>query len=92
MGKNLLRDQKSCVIINGSTTTKYFSLEGGAYQGDLFSAFLFGSALEVLFILIKSKPEIEGMTIFAYGAHTTFSLKDIISIKHIVDAFCTFPD
>ena len=49
MGKNLLRDQKSCVIINGSTTTKYFSLEGGAYQGDLFSAFLFGSALEVIY-------------------------------------------
>ena len=49
MGKNLLRDQKSCVIIDGSTTTKYFSLEGSAYQGDLFSAFLFGSALEVIY-------------------------------------------
>ena len=38
--KILLRDQESCVI-NGGTTTKYFSLERGVRQGDLISAFLF---------------------------------------------------
>ena len=64
--KILLRDQESCVI-NGGTTTKYFSLGRGARQGDPISAFLFILALEILFILIKSKPEIEGMTVFDYN-------------------------
>ena len=36
--KILLRDQESCVI-NGGTTTKYFSLGRGARQGDPISAF-----------------------------------------------------
>ena len=58
---------------------------------------LFVLALEVLFILIKFKPKIEGKTIFdynylysAYADDTTFFLKDIISIKHIVDTFDFF--
>ena len=62
------------------------------------SAFLFILALEILFILIKSKPEIKGMTIFnynylysAYADDTTFFLKDIISVKHMVDIFHFFP-
>ena len=62
-----------------------------------FQIFLFILALEILFILIKSKPEIEGMTIFAYNYlysayadDTTFFLKDIISVKHIVDTFHFF--
>ena len=94
--KILLRDQESCVI-NGGTTTKYFSLRRDAHQGDPISAFLFVLALEVLFILIKSKSEIEGMTIFdynylysAYADDTTFFLKDITSIKHVVDTFGFF--
>ena len=64
----------------------------GARKGNPIPAFLFILALEILFILIKSKPEIEGMTIFdynylysAYADDTTFFLKDIISVKHMVD-------
>ena len=88
-----LRDQESCVI-NGDTTTKYFSLGRGAGQSNPVSAFLFILTLEMLFILIKSKPEIEGLTIFecnsAYADDTTFLLQDIISIKHLVDTFSFF--
>ena len=94
--KILLRDQESCVI-NGGTTTKYFSLGRGARQGDPISAFLFISALEILFILIKSNHEIEGMTIFdynclysAYVDDTICFLKYIISVKDMVDTFLFF--
>ena len=70
--KILLRDQESCVI-NGGTTTKYFSLGRGACQDDPISAFLFIVVLEISFILIKSKLEIEGMTTFDYNdLYSTF--------------------
>ena len=87
--KSLLRDQESCVINDGATT-KYFSLVRRARQRDQISAFLFLLALEILFILVKLKPEIEGMTIFdynhlysVYADDTTFFSKDISSIKHM---------
>ena len=58
---------------------------------------MFVLALEFLFILIKSKPEIEGMAIFdcsslysAYADDTTFFLKYIISIENMVDTFDFF--
>ena len=93
--KILLRDQESSVF-NGGTTTKYFSHGRGACQGDPISAFLFVLALEI-FIHIKLKPEIEGMTIFdynylysAYAGDTTIFLKDIISVKHMVYTFHFF--
>ena len=51
----------------------------------------------ILFIPIKSKPEIEGITIFdynylysAYADDATFFLKDIISVKHVVDTLHFF--
>ena len=96
--KILLNDQESCVI-NGGKTTKYFMLGRGARQGDPISAFLFILALEILFLLIKTKPKIAGLTIFdhsylysAYADNTTFFLKDTISIKNMVDTFDLFSD
>ena len=65
----------------------------------IISVFFFILPLEILFILIKSKPEIEEMTYFdynylysAYADDTIFFLKDIISVKHMVDTsfFRTF--
>ena len=103
--KIVLRNQESCVL-NGSTTTNHFLLGRGARQGNPISAYLFVLALEILFQLIKSKPEIKGLTIFdhcylysAYADDTTFfSIKDLytlynlykISIKHMVDVFYLF--
>ena len=88
--KILLNDQESCVI-NGGKTTKYFMLARGARQGYPISA------LEILFLLVKTKPEIAGLTIFdhcylysAYADDTTFFLKDTISIKNMVDTFHFF--
>ena len=96
--KTLLNDQESYVI-NGGKTAKYFMLSRGARQGDPTSAFLFILALEILFLLIKRKPKIAGLTIFdhsylysAYADNTTFSLKDTISIKNMVDTFHLFSD
>ena len=99
MSKNFNKFNKrsELCVINGVTTTKYFSLGRGAGQGDPTPAFLFVLALKILFIFIKSNPEIEGMTIFnynylysAYADDTTFFLKDIISVKHMVDIFLFF--
>ena len=94
--KILLRNQESCVL-NGGTTTKYFLLGRHTRQGDPISAYLFVLALEILFQLIKSKPEIKGLAIFdhcylysAYADDTTFFLQDTISIKHMVDVFLSF--
>ena len=58
-------------MLLGGTTTKYFSPGTGTRQGDAISAFLFILVLEILFLFIKSKPEIERLRIFNY---TTFTL------------------
>ena len=54
-------------------------------------------ALEILFLLIKTKPDIAGLKIFdpcylysAYADDTTFLLMDTISIKNMVDALHFF--
>ena len=64
--KILLRDKESCVI-NGDTTTKYDSLGKSVRQGNPISSFLLILALEILFLLIKTKPEFKAMTIFDYS-------------------------
>ena len=94
--KILLRNKEPCVL-NGGTTTKYFLRERGAGQGNPISAYLFVFALEILFQLIKSKPEIKGLAIsdhcYLYSPNaddTTFFLQDVFSIKHMVDVFCLF--
>ena len=94
--KILLRNLESCVL-NGGTTTKYFLLGRGARHGNPISVYLFVLVLEILFQLIKSKPEMKGLTIFdhcyfysAYAGDTTFFLQDTISIKHMVDVFYLF--
>ena len=86
-------------VINGDKTTKHLMLGRGAHQGDPISAFLLILALEILFLLIKTKPEIAGLTIFdhcylysAYTDDTTFFLKDTISIKNMVDTFHLFSE
>ena len=78
--KILLKNQESCVL-NSGTTTKYFLLGMGARQGDSISAYLSTLTLEILFHLIRSKPEIKGLAVFdhcylcsAYADDTTFFL------------------
>ena len=99
-GQNFIRcietitnSQESCVI-NGGNTTQYFNLERGAGQGDPVSAYLFIIALEILFILIKSNNDIQGLEIFnhiflysAYADDTTFFLKNNESIRELINVF-----
>ena len=91
--KILLKDQEFCVI-NCGKTTKFFLLGRSARQGGKPSAFLFILVLEILFLLIKTKPEIRGLAISdhsylysTYADDTTFFLKDTISVKNMVDTF-----
>ena len=67
MGKDFTERQGVSCFIKGGTTTKYFSLEKSARQGNPISALLLVLALEILFVLIKSKPKIEGLAIFNYN-------------------------
>ena len=92
----LLNSQQSCVI-NEDNTTLYFNLEKGACQGDPVSAYLFILTLEVLFVLIKSNENITGTEIFkhvflytAYADDSTFFLRDIPSVKELVNSFNQF--
>ena len=91
-----MKNKESCVI-NGGTTTKYFKLNRGGRQGDPISAYLFILALEILFLLIKENSRIKGLTIFdhcylysTYADDKTFFLKDINSIKEMVNSFHIF--
>ena len=94
--KMLLIYQESC-IINGSRTTSYFKLEKGARQGSPISAYLFIIALEIIFAMIKSNPNIKVLKNFnhnnlytAYADDTTF-LNDQKSVKELMKTFKLFP-
>ena len=91
-----LISQQSCVI-NGGCTTPYFNLENGARLGDPVSVYLFILALEVLFVFIKSNENIKGIEIFkyvfldtAYADDSTFFLRDILSVKELINSFNRF--
>ena len=94
--KLLLNSQQSC-IINGGNITPYFHLEKGARQDDPVSAYLFILALEVLFVFIKSNENIKGIEIFeniflytAYTDDSTFFLRNIPSVKELINSFNQF--
>ena len=94
--KILINKQESCVI-NGGRTTRYFNLERGTRQGDPISAYLFILVLEILFLLIKSSNDINGVKLLqheylytAYADDTTFFLKDEISIKNVFSLIDNF--
>ena len=87
------------VMCHVSTTT-YFKRNRGARQGDSISAFVFILTLEILFLLIKENPRINGSNIFnhcyiysAYADDTSFFLnflKDVNSKKEMVNSFHIF--
>ena len=92
----LLTNQQSCVI-NGVSTTSCFKLEKGARQGDPISAYLFIIALEIIFAMIKSNPNIKDLNIFnhnylytAYANGTTFFLNDQKSVRELIETFKLF--
>ena len=64
--KILLTIKESCVINSGSTTS-YFKLEKGASQVVPISAYLFTTALEIIFAMVKSNPNIKGLNIFNHS-------------------------
>ena len=83
----ILKNQESFVI-NGQTTTKYFKLNRRARQGDPISAYL---------IILTKNPRIKCLYIFdhcylysAYADGSTFFIKDINSIKKMVNSFHIF--
>ena len=85
---------KSCFILNGVFTIKYFNLEKGAFQGDPVSAYLFILALEIIFLLIKNDSSTKGIKTFdyvflyrAYADDSTFFLKNLASVKKLLDIF-----
>ena len=89
----VLKNQESCVI-KGGITIRYFELNGGARQEDPIVDFLFILEVEILFLLIKKYPRINGLNIFNHcylysgcAVDTTFFLKGTNSIKEQVTNF-----
>lgn len=85
-----MKDSESCVI-DGGHTTKYYSLQRRAWQGNPISAYLFIIALDILFALIFAKKDVPGLNIFdheflytAYADDTTFFVKDLNSAKEVL--------
>ena len=93
----MLHNSQQFFIINEGNATPYFNLEKGTHQSDPVSAYLFILALEVLFVFIKSNKNIKGIEIFkyvflctTYADGSTFFLKDILSVKELINSFNQF--
>ena len=89
----LLQNQESCVI-NGGTTTRYFSLKRSTRQGDPISAYLFILVLEIIFIFIKESENVQGLTVLnnqflctAYADDTTFFRSIKNSVAEVIQIF-----
>ena len=81
----LLKDQESC-LLNGGKTSRYYNLERNTQQGSPISACVIIIVLEIVFTLIKTNSNIEGLNIFnhnslytAYTNDTTFVMTNINS-------------
>ena len=74
--KLLLTNQESCVL-NGGSTTPYFKLENVARRGGPISAYLFIIALEIIFGMIKSNPNIKGLNITTYILRTQMTQRSL---------------
>ena len=96
MDLNTIEKNESCVS-NGGRTTKYFSLNRGARQGDPIAAYFFIIVLEIFFIMVRSKDSIKKLQILdfefilsAYADDTTFFIADISSVTIILSTFKDF--
>lgn len=94
--KILLNKNESC-IVNGGTTSQYFSLERGARQGDPIAAYLFVIAIEIFFIMARENNDVKNLKIFdhsfllsAYADDTTFFVEDIESVQMLFEIFDYF--
>ena len=94
--KIILNNSESCVI-NGGKSSQYFKLKRGARQGDPIAAYLFIIALEIFFICVRSRQDIQKIKVFgteflltAYADDTTFFVSDLASAKKIFDTFEMF--
>ena len=92
----LLNKNESCVT-NGGHTTKYFSLNRGARQGDPIAAYLFILVLEIFFIMLRSNDQVKKLCVLnfnffltAYADDTTFFVADINSVIIIFSTFDQF--
>ena len=63
---HILIENSESYVINGGKTTTYFKLERGTRQGDPFSAYLLILALEVVFSLTETNPDIKGLQFFSH--------------------------
>ena len=95
-GQILIQNQEFFVI-NGGTAADYFKLARGTRQGNLISAYLFISVLEITFLFIMQNENINGVNIFektflytAYADDTTFFLKDENSVTDLMKTFDIF--